>query len=157
MQQSSTSDMTPLQMAIELERYASLLRQKLEREASGDVIDMRQLWAVRQKKLKSEHRNYGMQGKEADDAELVHLLSCGLSVIEISKRMGRNRGAITSRIKNIHPIEARSSTCQPLKQAAVVDADGSCGSGLPSAEAAVAEGSRDLSHLTEPGVNPMEN
>ena len=139
MQQSSTSDMTLLQMAIELERYASLLRQKLEREASGDVIDMRQLWAVRQNKLKSEHHNYGMPWKKADDAELVHLLSCGLSVIEISKRMGRNRGAITSRIKNIHPIEANYSTCQPLKQAAVVEVDGSCGSGLPRAEAAVDE------------------
>ena len=137
MQQSSTSDMTPLQMAIELERYASLLRQKLEREASGDVIDMRQLWAVRQKKLKSEHHNYGMPWKKADDAELVHLLSCGLSVIEISKRMGRNRGAITSRIKKA--IEAHSSTCQPLKQTAVVESDGSCGSGLPRAEAAVDE------------------
>ena len=100
---------------------------------------MRQQWAVRQKKLKSEHHNYGMPWKEADDAELVRLLSCGLSVIEISKRMGRNRGAITSRIKNIHPIEANYSTCQQLKQSAVVEADGSCGSGLPRAEAAVDE------------------
>ncbi len=100
-------------MAIELERYASLLRQKLEiasdREApveARDVFDQQQQWAARQKKLKAENPNHGAPWRAADDAKLVRMHSCGMTVTDISKCMGRNSGAIRSRLDKIQPTEA---------------------------------------------------
>ncbi len=71
------------------------------------AAEKRKMWAVRQEKLKADYPNHGAPWHAADDADLIRTHSCGISVTEIGKCMGRNSGAIRSRLMK-HAAAAES-------------------------------------------------
>lgn len=72
---------------------------------NADALDAQEKyikWAERQKELKAENINYGAKWDAADDAKLSLMHSCGISVHEMSKVMGRSYGGIRSRLNHMN-------------------------------------------------------